>query len=79
MVLGSYSKYFIFFATYELARQAGVFVPAKLFQPSVSLHSSLLEPIVSYRESEVLLIRSLVKRQKTTKKLQKKVKKNVEK
>jgi hypothetical protein len=59
MVQGFYSPYLIFFATYEWARQARVFVPVKPFQPSVSLQSSLLEPIVSYRESEVLLISGL--------------------
>ncbi len=43
-----------FICAYEWAQEGRVFVPGKLFQPRVMLHSSLLGPIVSNIENEVL-------------------------
>jgi hypothetical protein len=54
-----YSQQFIFFVTYEWAKYSWVFVPSKPFQPRVMKHSSLLAPLVSYKENEVLWIRFL--------------------
>ncbi len=33
-----------------------LFVPGKLFEPSVMSHSNLLDPFITYKENEVLLI-----------------------
>ncbi len=43
-----------FICAYEWAQEGRVFVPGKLLQPRVMLHSSLLGPIVSNIENEVL-------------------------
>jgi len=37
--LGQYSQHFIFFVTYECAQYAGVFVPDRLFEPSLMIAS----------------------------------------
>ncbi len=46
---------------YEWAREAGVFVPGEPFQPCVMLHASLLGPIISYEENEMLGILNQVR------------------
>jgi hypothetical protein len=48
--MGLYSEYFIFFIAYKWT-QKFVFVPGKPFQDSAI---SLLDPIVTYEENEVL-------------------------
>jgi len=49
-----YSQHFILFVTYKLSHWACVFVPGKPFQPSVTQHSSLCDPLTSNKEDEVL-------------------------
>ncbi len=52
-VLKPYSQHFIFFVTYECAKQAEVFFPGKPFKLSVMIHSSLVDPFVNYKENGV--------------------------
>ncbi len=52
--LGAYSHHCIFFLTYPWAQKDRVFVSGDSFQASVMLHSSLLGPIISYKEDKVL-------------------------
>ncbi len=59
MILGPYAQPFIFYVTYEWGQQARMFDPGKPFQPSVIRHSSILYQFVSWKENEVLGIRSL--------------------
>ncbi len=51
-----YSQYLIFFVTYEWAEPAKVLYCTRLERLAIIKHSSLLGPLLSYGEKEVLLI-----------------------
>ncbi len=51
--IGAYSQHCIFFINYPWAQKDRVFVSGDSFQASVMLHSSLLGPIISYKEDKV--------------------------
>jgi hypothetical protein len=57
--LGPYSQHFTFFATYEWAKQAGVFHYSRPEWLARDKHSGFLGPFKTCKENEVLWIRPL--------------------